>query len=75
MLFYVDFTLYPVVSGNEGRRKVNNLDYSRVKNAVRSDDDAACEGVLKYVEQAARKPMRKDCVARPKGKRCRYKMK
>jgi len=24
-----------------------NLDYSRVKNAVRSGDDAACEGVLK----------------------------
>ena len=36
----------------------SSLDYSRVKNAVRSGDDAACEGVLKYVEQAARKPMR-----------------
>jgi len=35
-----------------------SLDYSRVKNAVRSDDDVACEGVLKYVEQAVRKPMR-----------------
>jgi len=35
-----------------------NLDYSRVKNAVRSGDDAACKGVLKYVEQAARKQMR-----------------
>ncbi len=35
-----------------------HLDYSRVKNAVRSGDDAACEGVLRYVEQAARKPMR-----------------
>ena len=35
-----------------------NLDNSRVENAVRNGDDAACGGVLRYVEQAARKPMR-----------------
>ena len=31
-----------------------NLDYSRAKNAVRSGDDAACEGVLKYVTSRLR---------------------
>ena len=41
-------------------QKVINLDSSRVKNVVRSGDEAACEGVHKYVEQAARKPMRQD---------------
>jgi len=42
---------------NSEAMKPISLDYSRVKNAVRSGDDAASKGVLWYVEQAARKPM------------------